>query len=174
MNKFFVWVVVLVLGALMLGAVLPTSAQEVTPEAGETVTVSAESWWSLANTNLAAQALLTVIVALSAGGGLALVFRHFTKADKDTQERLYLALPPVWQTTIQRGLEIGQTAAQLLNSGVAYGRQITDGQPNTDGTVLSYNFSVPDDIDVTDADMQEMQRLIQDFWARKARDRTIG
>lgn len=32
-NKLFVWVVVLVIGALMLGAVLPTSAQEVTPEA---------------------------------------------------------------------------------------------------------------------------------------------
>jgi hypothetical protein len=64
-----------------------------------------------------------MIIAFTGGGTLAMIIMRIDRRTKDDIERLYMALPPVWQDTI---LKIVETSGAL----VKVAKEVTDKQPN--------------------------------------------
>ncbi|GEM_PF-1149854 len=65
--------------------------------------------------------LNTVLLGIAVGA-LILVSR-IDKRAKDDAERLYQALPPVWQTVVLKLIEVADKVVEV-------GKEVTDGEPN--------------------------------------------
>jgi len=64
-----------------------------------------------------------LLIAITGGGTVAMVITRFDRRGKDETERLYQALPPIWQTTILKIVETAGAAVRLA-------KEVTDGKPN--------------------------------------------
>lgn len=132
---------------VLLLLVAPVAAQEVTPapEGGAvtvvedgggntTVTVQpAPSVFDYLNTGMLVTFVVGGLLGAIAGGGSALaVLSRVDRQTKDNIEKLHEGLSPSWKSTIERVIDIADTATRTAVALVDLAKQVTDGQPNTD------------------------------------------
>lgn len=141
------------LTALMLFLVmwLPVHAQEQTEEPQEvTISVEASNPESTREPDItigvetpnvdefygpAFNLVAVVLVAIGTGGGAALVWDRIRrdKAAADNSERLFMALPPHWQETVNRVLDLANEQHKRVGELLEFANRVTDGRPNDDG-----------------------------------------
>lgn len=158
MSYRFTLLVLFVLCVLLI-AVTPSFAQELTPDttpeatvivvdSDGTVTISEDTLEAITEnerfmswTNI----VYGVIFAIAGGGTFAFMLSRLDKRSKDEIERNYLALSPQWQNTILKVLETADTINKQVGSAVQLGRELTDGRANTDPTQTHPPITLPRD-----------------------------
>lgn len=121
MNKLLVWVMVLVIGGLVLGAVLPAHAQEATAEAPDTVQIVRD-----ANTTVVELLAAFLSGGVIVGGGVLMGLRSLIQSVdqnptlKTAIERLYMSTPVDVRRTVREAVEAGKEGFRLAD-------EVTDG-----------------------------------------------
>lgn len=125
---FFTFLILLLAVPVLAQEVTPTPDPVIMPETTETVEVPSSVWRELleyVNANLLVQIVAGIVIAGTFGGTFAMIIHRLDKRTKDAMEQQFEALPPRWQDMIISVIDTLEALATL-------GRQVTDGQPNTE------------------------------------------
>ena len=126
----FRWFKVLLICFVILAFVLPVLAQETTPSPTPTPVVTGEQAINI--TTL----IYFTLVAIFTGGGIAMIVQNFgaNKAALDTEEKLFLSLPPDAQRRAHEALQAINDAyvklSEFTDRLLTILNKITDGKPN--------------------------------------------
>lgn len=145
-TLLMIFSLLLVVLLLAIVSAYPVSAQEPTsppttamitptaplPTSDDTITLPS---WVLVNLSvllIAASALVALVTVWMNNRNLKYTLEHASKANKDAVEAAYEALPETAQDAISRVLTTVETLVDQFGAAVAFLREVTDGQPNTE------------------------------------------